>query len=296
MSGARDGRAHRELTATPVTGPVAEHGEGPVWHRSYRGVRWVDLLAGDVLELDGDAVRRTHVGAVAAAFRPRVDGGTVLADERGFVLLDADLRVERRLGDLWTGADVRMNDGGCTPDGAFWCGSTAYDGRAGAGELYRLDPDLTVRRMLTGLTISNGFATAPDGRTVYHVDTPTRRVEAFDPVGDPAARRTVVRIPDGAGFPDGLTVDADGGIWVALWGGSAVHRYTPDGVLDTVVALPVTQVTACAFGGPDLDRLYVTTSALGLDARARAAQPSAGALFVVEPGFRGRPVLEFGRS
>jgi sugar lactone lactonase YvrE len=170
----------------------------------------------------------------------------------------------------------------------------ADDGRPGAGELYRLDPDLTVRRVLTGLTIANGFGVAPDGREAYHVDTPTRRIDAFDPGGDPFARRTVARIPDGAGLPDGLTVDADGGIWVALWGGSAVHRYTPDGVLDTVVRLPVTQVTACAFGGPDLGSLHVTTSAHGLDADARSAQPGAGALFVVEPGVGGLPVLEFG--
>lgn len=284
----------RELAATPVTGPVAEHGEGPVWHPSYRGVRWVDMLAGEILELDGDTVRRTRVGTVAAAFRPRAGGGTVLADERGFVLLDADLRVRRRLGDLWDGPETRMNDGGCTPDGSFWCGSMAHDAREGAGALYRLAPDLTVRRVLTGLTVANGFGMAPDGRVAYHVDTPTRRVEAFDPDGDPAARRAVVRVPDGAGSPDGLTVDEDGGIWVALWEGAAVHRYTPGGVLDTVVRLPVGRVTACTFGGRDLGSLYITTSALGLDAAGRRAEPSAGALFVARPGVRGLPVLEFG--
>lgn len=290
-SGRDDAGMVRELAATQLTGPVSGHGEGPVWHPSYRGIRWVDMLAGDILELDGDDVHRTHVGRVAAAFRPRRSGGTVLADERGFVLLDADLRVERRLGDLWDDPGVRMNDGGCTPDGAFWCGSMAYDGRAGAGELHRLDPDLTVRRMLTGLTISNGFGVTPDGRRVVHVDTPTRRVDVFDTDGDPALRRPLVHVPEGAGHPDGLTVDAQGGIWVALWGGSAVHRYTADGVLDVVVTLPVTQVTACAFGGPDLDRLHITTSAQGLEP---GRQPSAGALFVVEPGVVGTPVLEFG--
>ncbi|OJY48140.1 SMP-30/gluconolactonase/LRE family protein [Pseudonocardia sp. 73-21] len=281
----------RVLTAVPVTGPVATHGEGPVWHPSYRGVRWVDMLAGDVLELDGEVVRRTHVGTVAAAFRPRRGGGTVLADERGFVLLDADLRVERHLGDLWDDPGVRMNDGGCTPDGAFWCGSMAYDESTGAGALYRLAPDLTAGRILDGLTISNGFGVTPDGRRVHHVDTPTRRIDVFDLDAGPAARRPFVTLPDGPGFPDGLTVDAEGGVWVALWGGSAVHRYTADGVLDAVVELPVTQVTACTFAGPGLDRLYVTTSRQGLDP---ADQLLAGALFVVEPGVRGLPVVEFG--
>jgi sugar lactone lactonase YvrE len=277
----------RELAATPVTGPVAVHGEGPVWHPSYRGVRWVDMIAGDILELDGVTVRRTHVGTVAAAFRPRRGGGTVLADERGFVLLDADLRVERRLADLWDDPGVRMNDGGCTADGAFWCGSMAYDEATGAGSLHRLDPDLSAERMLTDLTISNGFDVAPGGG-IYLIDTPTRRVDVFGP--GLTDRRPAVRIPEGVGYPDGMTVDADGGIWVALWAGSAVRRYTPDGVLDAVVTLPVTHVTACTFGGPELDRLYITTSKRD---PTPMAEPSAGALFVVEPGVRGRPVLEF---
>ncbi len=286
----------RELTARPLTGPVAQHGEGPVWHPSFAGIRWVDMLSGDILELDGDdahgSVRRTHVGTVAAAFRPRRDGGLVLADERGFVLLDAAMRVERRLGDVWADPGVRMNDGGCTPDGAFLCGSMAYDERPGGGALYRLAPDLTVERLLDDVTISNGFAVTPDGRHAYYVDTPTRRVDVLDLVdGALRNRRPAVHIAPGRGSPDGLTVDAEGGIWVALWGGSAVHRYTPDGSLDTVVRLPAPQVTACTFGGAGLDRLFVTTSTTGTDT---TAHPHAGALFAVDPGVCGLPVLEFG--
>jgi sugar lactone lactonase YvrE len=284
------------LTARPVTPALAEHGEGPVWHPSFAGVRWVDMLAGDILELRGpDAVTRTHVGTVAAAFRPRRNGGIVLADERGFVLLAADLTVERRLPPLWDDPGVRMNEGGADPAGNFWCGSMAYDQTPGAGAVYRLAPDLTATRVITDVTVSNGLGFSPDGTRAYYVDTPTRRIDVFDYAdGNLTDRRPAAEVAEGPGNPDGLTVDAEGCVWVALYGGAAVHRYSPDGELLAVVPLPVEKVTACTFGGPDLDRLYVTTSREGLDDAGRAEQPLAGALFSVDvPGVRGLPVLEF---
>lgn len=284
------------LTARPVTAALARHGEGPVWHPSFAGVRWVDMHAGDILELTGpDQVGRTHVGTVAAAFRPRRDGGVVLADQRGFVLLHDDLTVEKRLDELWTDPGVRMNEGGADPAGNFWCGSMAYDEREGGGALYRLTPDLQATKVLDGVTVSNGLGFSPDGTRAYYIDTPTRRVDVFDHRdGELTGRRTAVTIAAGPGHPDGLTVDAEGCLWVALWGGAAVHRYTPDGTLLAVVPLPAARVTACTFGGPDLDHLYVTTSQEGLDDAARREQPTAGALFEVDvPGVRGLPVLEF---
>jgi sugar lactone lactonase YvrE len=284
------------LTARPVTPALAEHGEGPVWHPSFAGVRWVDMLAGDILELRGpDAVTRTHVGTVAAAFRPRQGGGVVLADERGFVLLGADLAVERRLPPLWDDPAIRMNEGGADPAGNFWCGSMAYDQTPGAGAVYRLAPDLTATRVITDVTVSNGFGFSPDGTRAYYVDTPTRRIDVFDYAdGALTNRRTAAEVAEGPGNPDGLTVDAEGCVWVALYGGAAVHRYSPDGELLAVVPLPVEKITACTFGGPDLDRLYVTTSRENLDDAGRAEQPLAGALFTVDvPGVRGLPVLEF---
>jgi sugar lactone lactonase YvrE len=181
-----------------------------------------------------------------------------------------------------------MNEGGCDPDGRFYCGSMAYDKATGAGALYRLDPDGAVHRVLDGVTISNGLEWSPDGSMAYYVDTPTHRIDVFDYSSDAGltGRRPFVSFEDGN--PDGLTVDAEGGVWVALFGGGAVHRYTAEGRLDAVVELPTPQITACTLGGPELGRLFVTTSAEGgMD------DGVAGSLFAVDVGVAGRPVREF---
>jgi sugar lactone lactonase YvrE len=280
------------VRAEQVTGPVAYHAEGPVWSDGWGGLRWVDMLAGDVLSLAEDGtVRRRHVGAVAAALRPRRGGGAVIAVERGFTLEDADGTLTP-LQPVWSDAGVRMNEGGCDPDGRFWCGSMAYDQRPGAAALYRLDPDGTVRAVLAGVTVSNGLDWSPDGSLAYYDDTATHRVDVFDYDRDAGltGRRPFVQMPDD-GNPDGLTVDAEGGVWVALYGSGVVHRYTPAGVLDDVVEVPTAQVTACTFGGPRLDQLFVTTSREGL---APGDDPFAGSLFRTDVGIAGLPVREFG--
>jgi sugar lactone lactonase YvrE len=279
------------VRAEQLTGPVAYHAEGPVWSDRWGGLRWVDMLAGDVLSLAGDGtVRRRHVGGVAAALRPRRGGGAVIAVERGFTLEDADGTLTP-MEPVWTDAGVRMNEGGCDPDGRFWCGSMAYDQRPGAAALYRLDPDGSVHAALEGVTVSNGLDWSPDGSLAYYDDTATHRVDVFDydPHAGLTARRPFVQLPDD-GNPDGLTVDAEGGVWVALYGSGAVHRYTRNGVLDAVVEVPTALVTACAFGGPHLDELFVTTSREGL---APGEDPLAGSLFRAEVAIAGLPVREF---
>ena len=269
------------------TEPLAFHGEGPVWAASWPGLRFVDMLAGDVVTLDRDGAthQRLHVGTVAAAFRPRRAGGMVVAVERGFALVGGDGAVET-LPELWDDERVRMNDGATDPEGRFYCGSMAYDATPGAGRLYRLDADGSVSVVLESVTISNGLGWSPDLETAYYVDSPTYRIDAFD--ADLTGRRAFVEVRDG--MPDGLAVDREGGVWVALWGGSAVHRYAPDGTLDAVLELPVTQVTACAFGGPDLDELYITTSRQEV---AEGEQPAAGSVFRARPGVVGLPVVAF---
>lgn len=274
--------------AEQITAPIAYHAEGPVWTDR---LHWVDMLAGDVLSLGSDGtVGRRHVGSVVAALRPRASGGFVYALERGFALDDGAGTPVRALPELWASDAVRMNDGGCDPDGRFYCGSMAYALTPGAASLYRLDPDGGVTTVLRDLTISNGLEWSPDGRLAYYVDTVTGRIDVMDYEGDRGLsdRRPFVTVEGGS--PDGLTVDAEGGIWVALWAGSAVQRFTPEGVLSEVIELPVTQVTACTFGGAGLDELFITTSREGLPA---SEQPSAGALFHVRPGIAGLPVRHF---
>ena len=280
------------MRADQVTDPVAYHAEGPVWSERWGGLRWVDMLAGDILSLEADgSVHRRHVGTVAAVVRPRSSGGAVIAVERGFVLEEPDGELVV-LDEVWSDPSVRMNEGGCDPHGRFYAGSMAYDTRAGGGSIYRLNPDRSVEVVLEGVTISNGLEWSPDDSLAYYVDTETFRIDRFDydRDGGLTARRPFVDLSDEGLRPDGLTVDSDGGVWVALANGGAVRRYTADGRLDGVVEVPARMVTACTIGGRDLDQLYITTSREGLEP---GDDPLAGSLFRVEVGRIGRPVREF---
>ena len=265
--------------------------EGPRWHAERGELLWVDILGAALhrgrpsvdgaLELVQTITLDRHVGAVAPATR----GGYVLAAGTGFLHVD-DAGTVHELAQPEAGrSDVRMNDGACDAHGRFWAGTMAYDESPGAGALYRLELDGRCTTVLTGLTISNGIGWSPDGATMYLADSGAGRVDAFDfdPItGDINRRRTIVAIEEPGVAPDGLTVDEDGGIWVALWGGGTVRRYGPDGALLTTVPLPVERPTSCAFGGPDRSTLFVTTARHGLDAAALSRQPHAGRVFRIE--------------
>lgn len=269
-------------------------GECPVWDDRHERLYWVDALdrTVHVYELstsDHEVLRLDHdVSALAL----RANGDLLLAAGQEFRILDPLTSAFDRLSTIYNpGPPARFNDGKCDPTGRFWCGTMAYDHTPGAGILYRLNPDRTVQPVLHDVTVSNGLEFTPDGRTLYYIDTPTRRVDAFDvapETGTLAARRAVVDIPAAAGKPDGMTLDADGCLWVALWDGSAVHRYTPDGRLDRVLRLPVRRPTSVAFGGASLDTLFVTSAALG------TTGPLDGAAFAVDPGAKGLPPNRFG--
>ncbi|MFJ5728034.1 SMP-30/gluconolactonase/LRE family protein [Streptomyces paradoxus] len=258
----------------------AELGEGPTWDAAAGRLLWIDILGSRLHTYDPATghrtVRRTeqHIGAV----KPRAGGGLVLNLRDGIGLLDPDD------GFRWLHHEPvpgrRANDAAVAPDGALWAGTMRYDEAPGGGTLSRVTGEGTVDVVLDDVAVSNGTGWSPDGRLMYYIDSPTRRVDVFDYAdGRVSGRRTLAAIEESAGFPDGLTVDAEGCVWVALWQGAAVRRYTPDGLLDRVIELPVPLVTACAFGGPDLTDLYITTARTGL------TEPSAlaGSLFVV-PG------------
>lgn len=280
----------RQLTAERITDVITHHGEGPVWDVERQRLLLVDMLAGAVVTLDpstGEHSRLEVGSTVAAALRPRAGGGMVVAIERGFTLVDADGTLHPQP-ELWSDPTVRMNDGGTDPDGRFYCGTMAYGATEGAGSFWRLNTDLSTDELFAGVTISNGFAFSPDGTVAYYIDTPTGRVDVFDyRDGELVDRRPAV--PD-AGHPDGMTVDADGNLWVADFGGAVVRHFDPTGQLLAEVAVGARQVTACTFGGADLSTLYITTSRENL---AEGEDPAAGSVFAVSSGVHGLPPLPF---
>jgi sugar lactone lactonase YvrE len=287
------------LTATLALDVHAELGEGPVWDCRTGRLYFVDILSRRVLSTvrTAQSIETFQLDRMVGAAAPAENGDWVLAVEDAFVRLDPGSGAVRPVAPIdHPLAAMRMNDGKCDPSGRFWAGSMAVDERPHAGRLYRLDPDGRVHTMLHDVSISNGLDWSDDDRVMYFIDSPTRSIDAFDfdnATGAIANRRTVVRVDPAHGFPDGMTVDADGHLWVALWGGGAVHRYAPDGTLDSVVTVPTTFPTSCAFGGADLRDLYITTACVKLSSDQRARQRSAGGVFVVRPGVAGRQPRRF---
>lgn len=254
---------------------TCELGEGPFYDDETATVGWVDILGKRVLSRDpvtgdtGEIGCPAHVGAAV----PRSGGGLVLCLPAGPVLRDADgslhplggyadadraARIEPSL------TPVRSNDAKPDPAGRLWLGTNAYDGTPEVCALYRLDSGApTIERVLGGVSNSNGLGWTADGSLMFYIDSATQRIDVFDfdaATGALDGRRPFAAIAEDAGAPDGMCVDTDGGVWVALWGGGTVHRYGPDGVLDRVVELPTPLVTSCAFVGPDRQQLIITTA------------------------------------
>jgi sugar lactone lactonase YvrE len=269
-----------------------EHGEGAFWDDEAQVFRHVDMLAGDLMTIDAGGTHRRHVADVAALVRRRRAGGFVIATEDGFLLLDEGMDVQRTI-PVFDDPSVRMNEGACDAAGRLFCGSMAYDLQPGAGTVYRLDPDLSVHVALEGVTIPNGLVWDAAGTTAFHADTGDDAVHAYDydvTTGTFGARDAFVGFHDRVGSPDGMALDVEGGLWVAMWGGSAVLRFDRTGVLTDTVPVPVSDVTSCAFGGPEGRTLLVTTSRVGA---RRGREPRAGETFRVEVGVAGAPVHRF---
>jgi sugar lactone lactonase YvrE len=246
---------------------------------------WVDILAGElhVAPLDDagnlEPVRTLRAGRHVGAAAPAVGGGYVLAAAGGFCHIDNNGTLIELAQPEGGRTDVRMNDGICDAQGRFWGGTVAYDETPGAARLYRLELDGSCTLVLAGLTIANGMGWSPDGTTMYLADSGTGDVYAFDfdpASGDIDGRRTLVHIDTPGAVPDGLTVDSNGDVWVALWNGGALARYAADGSLRETVPVMVDRPTSCSFGGPDRSALFVTTSREGLDEATLARQPESG--------------------
>jgi len=274
-------------------------GEGPLWSVREQRLLWVDILA-PAIHVSDPATGEDRVIAMeemVAALTPRAGGGFVAAARSGLRGFDGATLGDVLAAPIAEGASLRLNDAKCDAAGRFWVGSLALDSTPDAGALHRLDPGGAAHLMQAGLHVPNGLGFSPDNRCLYLADSARRRVDVFDfdlANGAIANRRPFVTFAEGEGVPDGLTVDAEGGVWIALWDGWRVVRHAPDGRLDRVIHLPVPRPTSCCFGGADLTTLYVTSARVRLSAAQLAEAPLSGSVFALDPGgARGLPEHDF---
>lgn len=269
-------------------------GEGPIWSEKEQALYWVDILGQSYSRFESSSGdhETIHVGTSIGVLAQRTSGGLVMATRQGFVFWDDQNKTLVPL--AHPEADrphMRFNDGAVDCYGRFWAGtmSEAND-RQAEGVLYRLDPDGSVHRMLTGLGIPNGIGWSPDNTVMYVTDTAEQTIYAFDfeaASGEIANRRVLVSWRDASLWPDGLTVDSQGYLWIACWYGAKIVRSTPTGSIERVIEVPVPCPTSCTFGGRDLDELYITTASIGQTSEQSARFPHSGDLFRLKTGIRG---------
>ena len=307
-SGVRDavppesgGPGGADAAAELVLNVRAELGEGPVWDAASGTLYWVDLFAGVVHRYQpaSGLTGSVEVGEIIGCVVPRQSGGLLAATASGIYHLDPATGAKTRVSAIEADRpETHFNDGKVDPAGRFWFGSIAVDRTSDVlGDLYSLEPDLTVTHRLAGVDNTNGMDWSPDGRTMYYIDSLTRQVTAYDydaASGAISNPRPLVTLPEGTGVPDGMTVSVDGTLWVAHWGGARVTRWHPaTGALLQTIAVPASLTTSCAFAGPALDELYITTARYQEPITALAAQPFAGGLFRYRTDTKGRPAAVF---
>jgi sugar lactone lactonase YvrE len=273
-------------------------GEGPIWDDEARTLYWVDILGQKVhcYSPAEDDRRSWSLPEPVGCIAQRRRGGFVAGLKSGFAFLSLEGPRIEPIGspepDL---PDNRFNDGKCDSRGRFWAGTMDMKESEPTGWLYRLDSDGNWTRTDGGYRVTNGPTFSPDYRILYHTDSAGRTIYAFDVTeeGRLVNKRVFASFQKRDGFPDGMTTDSEGCLWVAMWGGWGVNRLTQDGKLDRRIELPVSQVSSCVFGGPELDLLYITSASIGLDTRQRSGEPRAGGLFRVPAGVRGLPTQRF---
>jgi len=272
-------------------------GEGPVWVAREQALYWVDIKGRKIFRLgERGKLEQWETPFRVGSLAPRAGGGFIAGTDHGIASVDLDAgrfaiihQPEAHL------PGNRFNDGKVDRAGHFWAGTMDDNHQNATGTLYRVEPDLRCIAVDEDYKITNGPAFSPSGETMYHNDSARRVTYAFDldRDGNATNRRLFANHGDSDGFPDGLTVDSEGCLWIAFWGGWCVRRYSPAAECLREVELPVEQPSSCAFGGPELDRLYITSASIGLDEAARAVQPQAGGLFMASPGVRGIAEIPF---
>lgn len=274
-------------------------GEGPCWDDTNNVLYWVDIMGKNLHKYDPatDTNETYHIGQLIGAAVPSKSGGLVLALENGFYKFYPDSEELKPITDPESHLpNNRFNDGKCDKAGRFWAGTMPMSGGGKVGALYCLDTDYEVKTVLKDVSLSNGIAWTPDHRTMYYIDTPTREVAAFDydvETGSLSNKRVVITFTEDRGNPDGMTIDEEGMLWIAEWGGYQVGRWDPNtGKLLEALPIPAAQVTSCAFGGENLDTLYITTAAIGQE--NKPDQPFAGGLFSIKMNVKGTKTYAFG--
>lgn len=296
----------RHIRASPTSPKVdvaleakAELGEGPWWDSERAQLLWVDIPKGEIHYFDplSGSDDSITIGQPVGTVIGRQSEGVVCAVRDGIGFADLETGAFELVVPIESSRPTnRMNDGACDAAGRLWVGTMDTNLIPGAGSLYRVSGDLTVARVVSPVSISNGIDWSPDGRTMYYIDSPTRQIEAwdFDPdIGALSNRRMVVKTPGIVATPDGMAIDSEGALWVAMWDGGCVLRYSPNGELLRVIDMPVTRVTSVAFGGTSLDQLFITSARAGLTPDQLDQEPLAGSIFTVDPHVTGLPPHHF---
>ena len=284
-----------QLTTDPAT-----LGEGPCWHREEQVLYWIDIYGKKLNRFtpDGNQHESWDMPQMIGTVAPRASGGLIVALENGFAFFDPSSGKLDHLDPVDEHPESRFNDGKCDPHGRFWVGSmdNVKEERP-MGKLYRIDADRSVNVMDENITISNGLAWSPDGTKMYYIDSPTKNIFAYDYDGATGAitnKRVAITLNDEQGWPDGMTIDSDGMIWLAHWAGQRVCRWNPDNaeVLDTIPT-PAPHTSCCCFGGPELKDLYITTARKGLSDEQLSAHPQSGHLFRLKTDIVGAPTYSY---
>lgn len=276
---------------------AATLGEGPAWDVKTGTLYWVDILEKQIHYHRGDGNGFIQLDEMPGCLAPCKDGTIILAARASIRILDPVTANQAALVSVTEPANNRFNDGKCDPAGRFLAGTMNMDEKTPSGALYSFD-GADISCLLDSIRISNGLAWSPDYRTLYYIDTPTREVSAFDydlATGKIANSRVSITVPETLGWPDGMTADTNGNLWIAMWGGAQVTRWNPqNGKLLEQIPLPAKNVTSCVFGGANLDELYITSARVGLDKADLTAYRHSGGLMRVKTKVQGMPTFEFG--
>jgi sugar lactone lactonase YvrE len=276
-------------------------GEGPSWDAEIYTLYWINIYAGEIHAYSPETAsdRVIPVGEPVGCIAPTKTGELIIASQSGISLLDPESGLRKTLTNPEAGMPGnRFNDGKCDPAGRFLAGTMDNAEKEARGSLYSLFPDGTVKTLLTGVRISNGLTWSPDHSTLYYIDTPTRAVMAYKydlSTGDISQPREAVHVPAELGWPDGMTSDTQGNLWIAMWGGAALTKWDPvSGRLLGKIPVPALNVTSCSFAGEGLADLYITSARKGMDDEQLVQYPLTGGLFRLRTDVKGVPTFSFG--